>query len=218
MSLGTRYRLVTDRIARAAESCGRDPADVTLVAVSKTVSVDTMRALADLGHRDFGESRWQEAEGKLAAMPNDTVWHFIGHLQSNKAKRIAACFPWIHTLATVSALNEVAKAAAGNQVLIEVNTSKEAQKSGVFLEGVGTFARAVIECPHVRLRGLMTIGPNVEDANAIRDCFRALRKAQDELNLGLDRLSMGMSGDFEMAIREGSTHVRVGSLLFGDRS
>jgi pyridoxal phosphate enzyme (YggS family) len=213
--LAANLRTVRDRIDRACESAGRDPSSVTLVAVSKTYSSDAIRAAFDLGLRHFGESRLQEAQPKIETLPGEIVWHFIGHLQSNKAKRVGQLFDVVHTLATESQVRELGKAGRTVDGLIEVNIADESQKSGLPLSDVDGFRKSLLDCSWIRFRGLMTIGPAVEDAEAMRPYFRALREAN--LAAGGSWLSMGMSHDFEVAIQEGSTHVRVGTALFGAR-
>ena len=208
-----RLAAIRDGIARAAESVGRDPAEVTLVAVSKTRPIEDLRELYDLGVRDFGESRLQEALPKIVAMPDDVRWHFIGVLQSNKARKVAESFNLIHTLASEGALREIAK--VGGDVLIEVDLANEAQKSGVSPEALDALASRVAHYENVHLRGLMTIGPAGVPIERTREIFRDLKARND--SLGLPILSMGMSADTAEAVMEGATHVRVGTLLFGPR-
>jgi len=214
--LRTRFDDINGRIRRAAESVHRDPASVTLVAVTKTVPTEFIEMAVDLGHRDFGESRWQEAEPKIASLPSGIVWHFIGVLQSNKAKKIAQHFRVIHTLDKASQLPEIAKAGTVPEGLIEVNVAMEEQKSGVSPETLDALHRNLLESPGVKFRGLMTIGPPRDNPEEIRPVFRQLRELNERL--GGQWLSMGMSDNFEVAIQEGSTHIRVGSALFGARS
>lgn len=213
--VSTNLRSIRGRIDRAAESVGRDPASVTLVAVSKTFPADAIRAAYDAGQRHFGESRLQEAQPKIETLPGDVVWHFIGGLQSNKAKKIASLFDVVHTLDNDGQLREIAKGSRTVDALIEVNIAGEAQKSGVSPEGVDLLLAKLLECSRVRFRGLMTIGPATDDPERMRPYFRALR--EENARLGGQWLSMGMSNDFEVAIQEGSTHVRVGTALFGAR-
>ncbi len=214
-SISDRYRNILDRIDRACLNCGRDPAGVTLIAVSKTQPVEAIKPLVDLGQLHFGESRLQEAEPKIAELPIHLEWHFIGTLQSNKAKRVASLFSTIHTFTNDSQLKEVAKGKRVVDGLIEVNIAEETQKAGIFAEGLDEYRANLIECNQVHFRGLMTIGPLVEDPEASRPYFRRLK----ELGMKLESewLSMGMSHDFEVAIQEGATHVRVGTALFGAR-
>lgn len=211
-----RYREILTRVADASKSVGRDPNSVTLIAVSKTYPVDAIRELYDLGHRDFGESRLQELIPKWEELPKDIRWHFIGKLQSNKTKRAAEFCGAIHTIETISQLKELHKSAKPVTVFIEVNIAEEEQKSGILQNSLDTFAQDVIRCEQAILSGLMTIGPVVEDPEESRHYFRKLRQLGEAI--GTKNLSMGMSLDFEVAIQEGATHIRVGTLLFGARN
>lgn len=216
MGLIQNFDEVRERIQEAAQSVGRDPAEVTLIAVTKTVPVEVIRMAYDLGHRDFGENRVQEAIPKIAALPNDIRWHFIGTLQSNKARRVGTHFAVVHTLESESQLVELTKAGKVIDGLIEVNIGSEAQKSGILSTELPKFSKIVVQYPLVRLRGLMTVGPVHPNAELMRPFFRELRELGERI--GGAWLSMGMSNNFEVAIQEGSTHVRVGSALFGARS
>lgn len=209
-------REVQERIARAAEGAGRDPASVTLIAVSKTHPLESIREAYDAGHRDFGESRLQELIPKWEAAPKDIRWHFIGKLQSNKAKRTAQMGLILHTLESSHQIHEVAKATTDIEALIEVNTTDEPQKSGVVPQALDELVAEVLRCKNVRLRGLMTLGHAHRNAELQRPFFRTLRELN--MKMGGEWLSMGMSGDFEVAIQEGSTHVRVGTAIFGERT
>ncbi len=202
---------------RAAVSAGRDPKSVTLIAVSKTVPIERIQEAYDLGIRDFGESRWQEAELKIKSLPDDIRWHFIGHLQSNKARRVAENVYAIHTLSSMTQLKAIESMALATpvQALIEVNIAKEPQKSGIFAEALDEFVEMVLQCSKVHFRGLMTIGPANLNAELMRPFFESMRFLNQKV--GGSWLSMGMSDDFEVAIQEGSTHVRIGSALFGAR-
>lgn len=190
---------------------------MTLIAVSKTVSIELIREAYDAGHRHFGESRVQEALPKIAALPGDIVWHFIGKLQSNKARRAAEAVHVLHTLENERQLIEIAKAHRTVEGFIEVNLAREPQKSGVLSENLDALIAKVADYPQVLLRGLMTVGPYEATPDEKRVLFRALKGLARE-ELGLVALSMGMSADYEIAIQEGSTHVRVGSAIFGDRA
>ena len=193
------------------------PPHVSLIAVSKTVSISDIQAAYDAGQRDFGESRVQEALPKIEVLPKDITWHFIGKLQSNKVKQVAEHFQVIHTLESESQLRELAKIDHDMDCLIEVNIAEEPQKSGILPESLDRFIQSVIECKHVRLKGLMTVGPAHRNAEDMRPYFNRLREMSRKL--GEDAwLSMGMSNDFEVAIQEGSTHIRVGSAIFGART
>lgn len=211
-----RYREILTRVADASQSVGRDPNSVTLIAVSKTYPVDAIRELYDLGHRDFGESRLQELIPKWEELPKDIRWHFIGKLQSNKTKRAAEICHAIHTIEATSQLKELNKSDKPVQVFIEVNIAEEEQKSGILQNSLDTFAQDVIRCEQANLSGLMTIGPVVEDPEQSRPYFEKLRHLGEAI--GTMNLSMGMSLDFEVAIQEGATHIRVGTLLFGARN
>lgn len=216
MNHARRYREVCERIEQAAERRGVDPQGITLVAVSKQRPIDALRALYDLGHRVFGESRLQEALPKIEALPTDIEWHFVGALQSNKAHKAAQRFSVIHSLSTPAQMRKIERAAVSVDVLIQVNLAEEPQKMGIPAKLLDETVKLVLNYPHIRLRGLMTIGPNLGDAESMRPYYRALREAGERV--GLPWLSMGMSGDFDVAIQEGATHVRIGTLLFGARS
>jgi pyridoxal phosphate enzyme (YggS family) len=212
--LSRNIETIRNRIAKACQSAGRRD-DVTLIAVTKTVPIELIQLAYELGMQTFGESRLQEAEPKVASLPHDIEWHFIGHLQSNKAKRVAELFSAIHTLRSEEQLKAIAKQSREVQGLIEVNIAEEPQKSGISLSEVANYCKRVIEYDQVHLRGLMTIGPNLGDAEAMRPFFRRMREANEAIDGTW--LSMGMSNDFEVAIQEGATHVRVGSAIFGAR-
>ena len=207
---------IQDQVTAACESAGRDPSSVTLIAVSKTVEIQAIQEAYDAGHRHFGESRLQEAQPKIEALPNDIVWHFIGHLQSNKAKKVAQLFEVIHTLDSESQLREICKAERQIEGFIEVNIAKESQKAGLWPDSLDEFYAVVLNYPQVHLTGLMTIGPALDDPELSRHYFRELRNYADRL--GVNKLSMGMSQDFGVAIQEGATHIRVGSAIFGSRA
>lgn len=215
MSIASNIALIQSQIAQACASVGRDPADITLIAVSKTFPTEAIREAYDAGHRHFGESRLQEALPKIENLPADIVWHFIGHLQSNKAKRVAQLFDVIHTIDSENLVKEIAK--AGRQVdgFIEVNIANEAQKAGISADRVDDLRKVVLHYSQIRLRGLMTIGPIVDEPELSRPYYRQLRELARQMDLG--GLSMGMSQDFDVAIQEGATHVRVGSAIFGSR-
>jgi PLP dependent protein len=208
---------VKARIARAAQAAGRDPAAVTLLAVSKTHAVDRIAAAKAAGQRAFGENYVQEALEKMDALPG-TQWHLIGPLQSNKAKLAAERFDWVQTVDRVKIANRLSEHRPVHlpalDVLIQVNVSREASKSGVGVEEVIRLAEAVAALPRLHLRGLMAI-PAAGDASG----FAAMKKLYEELRaaFGFDTLSMGMSDDMEAAIAQGSTMVRIGTAIFGKR-
>lgn len=211
---------ITETIARHCEIAGRDPASVTLVAVSKTFRADHIREAFDLGLRHFGESRLDEATRKIGSLPADVVrestWHFIGKLQSRKVRSAAALFGVFHTLESQSQLREFAKLDGSFDALIEVNVGEEPQKAGVLPADLDEFCAEALYCPRVRVCGLMTMGPALGNEEAMRPFFRKLRLLGERLRVGA-WLSMGMSSDFGVAIQEGSSHVRIGSALFGER-
>lgn len=221
----TRLERVLERIGAVCRACGRDPLDVTLVAVSKFHDASAVAELAARGQTIFGESYIQEALPKIEAAPAGLSWHFIGHLQRNKAKLAVGRFDLIHTVDNVELAHILQnKAAAQNliqAVCLQVNVAGEAQKSGVSPDGLEALAEAVAERANLRLDGLMVIPPVFDDPEGARPAFARLRELRDALAVRLGRplptLSMGMSGDLEAAITEGATHVRVGTDLFGPR-
>jgi pyridoxal phosphate enzyme (YggS family) len=229
--LGRRASDLRERVAAAAERAGRHPDDVTIIAVSKTVPVETLRAAYDLGFTIFGENRVQEAQGKIAVWGDAPVrWELIGHLQSNKAARAVELFVRIQSLDSLhlaETLNaRVAQRGQMFPVLLEVNVAGEASKTGFALGDVLDAARALATYPALRPEGLMTIAPLVADPEAVRPVFRQLRALRDELRRTVvgasesdawSQLSMGMTDDFEVAIEEGATIVRIGRGLFGSR-
>ena len=214
VSLADRLARIQAEINLAANSVGRDPAEITLIAVSKTRTVEEIQALYDLGIRDFGESRLDEALSKIATLPPDVRWHFIGALQSNKARRTAESFDLIHSVASESALREIAK--VGGDALIELDLAQESQKSGIGENALDAMMNVALHYGNVRLRGLMTIGPADVPIETTRGIFRRLHDLSERH--GLPLLSMGMSADYAVAAQEGATHVRVGTLLFGPRA
>ena len=226
-ALRTRLDDVRARIARAAGRAGRDPASIRLIAVSKTFPVEFVRAAADLGQIDFGENKVQEALPKMDHTADLPIrWHLVGHLQSNKAKK-AGRFDVVHSvdsIALVSRLDEAARAAQRTvELLVQVDLAGEATKHGAQEAEVAGVFEAARPLTAVRL-GLMLLPPAVDDAEAVRPFFRRLREVRDRLLAqgvaasALNELSMGMSHDFEVAVEEGATLVRVGTAIFGGRS
>jgi len=213
-------------MARAAPRAGRRAEEITLVAVSKTFPAEAIRAAFDAGLRDFGENRVQEWESKQPLVADlAATWHLIGHLQSNKARRSAHLFHRIDSVDSLALAQKLDAAAAAEgkrlPVLIEVRLGDEATKSGVAETDVATLAGSIATLEHVELRGLMTVPPFFENAELVRPFFRKLRETLERLQKTLGKplpvLSMGMSHDFEIAIEEGSTEIRVGSAIFGAR-
>jgi pyridoxal phosphate enzyme (YggS family) len=218
---------IRERVHLAAVDAGRDPAGITITAVSKTFPRELVDEAYRLGLTTFGENRVQEARAKFEDdLPTDMRVHLIGQLQTNKAKQAIAIFDRIESvdrLSLVQALEkEAARADTLVSVLVQVNIGREPQKSGCLPEEAAELVEAVLDSTHLRLDGLMGIAPLVEYQEDARPYFRLLRELRDDLaaanpELGLDVLSMGMSGDFEAAIAEGATHVRIGSAIFGSR-
>jgi len=209
--------------ARSAERAGRDPAAITLVAVTKTVAVAPIRDAIGLGLKTFGENRVQEAMPKIEAIgTGDASWHLIGHLQTNKVKFIEGRFAMVQSidrLDLVEALDR--RLGSPLDVLIEVNVAEEPQKTGALPADLPAIADAAHAARHLRLRGLMTIAPAVSDAELVRPVFQRLRTLRDEnsqrLGAPLPVLSMGMTEDYPIAVEEGATMLRLGRALFGPR-
>jgi pyridoxal phosphate enzyme (YggS family) len=220
---------VRQRIAAAASAAGRDPAAIRLLAVSKTFGADQVRVAYAAGQRDFGENKVQEALQKIEATAELTIrWHLIGHLQSNKARKAAPAFAAIHSIDSLDLLGRVDQAAvdAGTSpdVYVQVDLAGEATKFGAPEADVPAIVQAALECRAATLRGLMLLPPWFDDPEQARPYFRRLRLLRDRLvgdgipAARLRDLSMGMSHDFEVAIQEGATLVRVGTAIFGKRT
>jgi pyridoxal phosphate enzyme (YggS family) len=219
---------VRDRIANAAGRAGRNPDDVRLIAVSKTHPIEAVRAAADAGQIDFGENKVQEALQKIAQSTDNRLrWHLIGHLQSNKARKAAGTVGAIHAIDSIDLLRRVDQAAADVgrtvDVLIQVDLALEDTKHGAPAGDVPAIVAAAEACTAAKLKGLMLLPPLAENPEDARPWFRRLRDLRDELVANgadagrLHELSMGMSHDFEVAIAEGATMVRVGTAIFGER-
>jgi pyridoxal phosphate enzyme (YggS family) len=220
---------VRRRMDAAAARGGRAPGLITLIAVSKTCPVGLVRGAYAAGQADFGENKVQEGLQKIAEAAETRIrWHLIGHLQSNKARKAAAHFDWIHSVDSVELLrrlDEGAKAAGRTPgVLIQVDLAREPTKYGAVADEVKAIIEAGLRCEAVRLHGLMVLPPLLEDPEAVRPWFRQLRETRDRFVASgvpaerLAHLSMGMSHDFEVAIEEGATMVRVGTAIFGPRT
>jgi PLP dependent protein len=216
---------VRSRIRQAALAAGRDPAAVTLVAVTKAQTAETIRLAATAGVTDFGENYLQEALAKMDQVADLALrWHFIGGIQSNKTRAIAERFDWVHSIDRLSIARRLSAQrpfhAPPLNLCIQVELVPEPNKGGVPPSEVALLAAAAAELPRVRLRGLMCVPPPQANAAAERALFGRLRTLLEDLNAGglkLDTLSMGMSGDYESAIAEGATLVRIGTALFGNR-
>lgn len=222
-SIAERWQLVRARVDQACERAGRAPGDVTIVAVSKFHPATAVREAAAAGASDFGENYAQELVAKRAEVGADVRWHYIGRLQRNKAKLVAGQVALVHAVDSVELAAELGKRSPTVQpVLLAVNAAGEESKGGITAEQAEALARSVSATPNVRLDGLMTMPPPADDPEASRPYFETLRALRDrlvgELGLVLPVLSMGMSGDFEVAIACGATHVRIGTAIFGERA
>jgi pyridoxal phosphate enzyme (YggS family) len=229
VTVADRLAGIRERIAAAARSAGRDPSSIRLVAVSKTFPIDAIREAYAAGQREFGENRVQGALQKIdAAADLDIKWHLLGHLQTNKTKKAAPAFSTIHSVDSVELLQKIDAAAADAgrtpELLIQVDLAGETTKFGVPPEDVPQLFDAAVRCRAARVAGLMTLPPIPESPENARPWFRRLRELRDEWLVAgvppsmLAELSIGMSGDFEVAIQEGSTMVRIGTAIFGSRA
>lgn len=226
LSIASNVSSVQERVARAAVRAGRKPEEIVIVAASKTFPAEAIRAAYDAGIRAFGENRVQEWESKHEELADiKPSWHLIGHLQSNKARRASRLFDWVDSVddATLAVKLDDAAGEANEwlAVLLEVQVDPTETKSGVAQVDLPALAEAIVQMPHLQLRGLMAIPPFCDDPRDARPYFRRLRRLRDDLEQSLQRplpeLSMGMSHDFEIAIEEGATQVRIGSAIFGER-
>lgn len=227
MDLQENLQQVEANICKACENAGRKRSDVTLIAVSKTKPIEMLQTVYDLGPRDFGENKVQEMCGKMEVLPKDIRWHMIGHLQTNKVKYIIGKTELIHSVDSLHLAKEIEKQAAKNNVivpiLIEVNIAEEESKFGIHKEETIALVREVAQMEHIHIRGLMTIAPYVENPEDNRPYFKEIRQLSVDIkeenidNVDMDVLSMGMTGDYMVAIEEGATLVRVGTGIFGER-
>lgn len=227
--LKKRISEIQQRIVRAAEKADRDPSDIRLVVVSKTVSVEQVRMAVEAGAEILGENYVQEAREKFSTLSAVSVnWHFIGHLQRNKAKYVVRIFDLIHSVDSTRLADELNKQAGKvnkiQPILIQVNLAGEKSKSGIRPEDTEVLARHISALPHLSLQGLMTMPPYFNAPEKVRPYFRQLRLLRDRImdmaieNVDMSELSMGMTGDFEVAVAEGATLVRVGTAIFGARA
>jgi pyridoxal phosphate enzyme (YggS family) len=231
MSIAENVNAIRERIAQAAARVGRDPGSITLMAVSKTVEPERIQEAYAAGLRIFGENRVQEFEGKSVGLSElkDAEWHLIGHLQSNKAKKAAELFHAVDSVDSLRLAEKLNQAAAEThkklEVLIEIKVGEEESKAGIPLDSpeLQTLLNAAPKLESLQIRGLMTVPPFTDDPEGARPYFRLLRDLRDKIatrkmpGIQMDVLSMGMSHDFEVAIEEGSTCVRVGTAIFGSR-
>jgi hypothetical protein len=219
---------VLERIQQSAHRCGRSVDSVHLIAVSKTMPVDVVQAAIAAGVTDLGENYIQEAREKVNALAASPVnWHFIGHLQSNKAKYAVRLFDLIHSVDSLKLARELNKYAQkidkAQSILVQVNVAKEESKSGVYVEGTIELLKNISQLENIAVKGLMTMPPYFNAPEKVRPFFVALRRLRDQIeaedipNISMDELSMGMTGDFEAAIEEGATMVRIGTAIFGER-
>lgn len=220
-------KTVEDIIAAECQKAGRKPEDVTLIAVSKTKPVEMLMEAYEYGCRDFGENKVQELLDKYEVMPKDIRWHMIGHLQRNKVKYIVDKVYLIHSVDSLRLAEEISKEATKKNVcvniLVEVNVANEETKFGTTCEGVKQLVQDIAKLPNICVKGLMTIAPFVENAEKNRPIFSKLKKISVDImgenidNITMENLSMGMTGDYAVAVSEGATYVRVGTGIFGVR-
>jgi hypothetical protein len=219
--------IVENRIKEACKRCGRDRSEVTLIAVSKTKPADMVREAYQWGIRDFGENKVQEICDKYEQLPGDIRWHMIGHLQRNKVKQVIDKAVLIHSVDSVRLAEQIEEEAAKKEIcvdiLLEVNVADEESKFGFRLEETEQAIRDISVFPHISIKGLMTIAPFVENSEQNRPVFKELNQFYVDMqrknidNVNMNMLSMGMTGDYEIAIEEGATLVRVGTGIFGTR-
>jgi len=220
--LGENLVEVKRKIAQAASKVGRNSTEIKLIAVSKTHPIEILQAAINVGATVFGENKVQEAEGKIEEIGRDAVeWHLIGHLQKNKARKAVQLFDVIHTLDSVELAERLERICQEEErenlsVLVQVDLAREATKNGVAENDLPSLIEYLQTCECLKFSGLMTIPPFFEDAEKVRPLFKRLREIRDEVLPG-GELSMGMSHDFEIAIGEGATLVRVGTAIFGER-
>lgn len=225
--LKKRLSEIQGKTVAAAEKAGRNPEDVTLIAVSKTVDLPVMEAAVRQGVAQFGENRVQDYLRKSGALPDTVVWHFIGRLQTNKVRQLAGRNLLVHSLDRVALLEEMVRLSATTgcvwQVLVEVNISGEASKAGVAPDELEPLLRAASASGCIFVHGLMTVAPYTDEPETSRPIFRRLKELAIDMgsrkldNVSMDFLSMGMSDDFAVAVEEGATHIRVGTAIFGSR-
>lgn len=218
---------VQENIRKACERSGRNPEEVTLIAVSKTKPVSDIEQIYAAGIREFGENKVQEMNDKQKVLPGDINWHMIGHLQRNKVKYIVDNVAMIHSVDSVRLAEEISKEAVKKNVavdiLVEVNVAKEESKFGLYTEDVRQFVEQISKLPGINIKGLMTSAPFVDNPEDNRQYFKKLKDLSVDINaknidnVHMDFLSMGMTNDYVVAVEEGATHVRVGTAIFGHR-
>ena len=227
MTVTERYQEMDRQVREACEAAGRRREEVTLIAVSKTKPASDIRELAEAGVLDFGENYAKELVEKTEALALPLRWHFIGHLQTNKVRQVVGRAQMIHSVDSLHLGEAIGKESLRRgletEILVEVNVGGEESKSGISPEELPDLLGSLREVPGIRVRGLMAIVPPVEEQDAARPYFEAMRRLLEEArreypDLPLEHLSMGMTGDFRAAVREGSTMVRIGTAIFGERS
>lgn len=226
MNVINNYRRVVAAIEETARSCGRNPADITLVAVTKQHIWEHIKAAYAAGCRNFGESRLQEALPKIAGTPEDIHWHLIGTLQKNKVTKVIGTFALIHSVDSFELAEKISDCGLYEEIetriLLQVNVLGEESKHGLTPDELRQTYQKFLQLPSIKVEGLMTMAPFVENERVIRDCFARLRDLRDELRFEMEdpallpELSMGMSHDYPIAIQEGATIVRVGTAIFGE--
>ncbi|MGD1019495.1 MAG: YggS family pyridoxal phosphate-dependent enzyme [Verrucomicrobiia bacterium] len=218
-AIADNIKVIDQRIQAAADRAGRDRSEITLISISKAIEPEAVEAALAAGQTVFGESKVQEARAKIPVVSGRARWHLVGHLQTNKARDAVALFDVIHSVDSRKLADELNKwserAGKTQAILLEVNVSGEASKFGLKPEDLESTLTAINQLPRLEVRGLMTVAPYATEAAEARPYFRRLRELRDAL--GLRDLSMGMSHDFEVAIEEGATMVRIGTAIFGER-
>lgn len=219
---------VEEKIRQACKRAGRSEDEVTLICVSKTKPMEMIQEAYDYGKREFGENKAQEMKEKQEAMPKDIQWHFIGHLQTNKIKYVLGRACLIHSVDSLHLAQAIEKECEKRNleadILVEVNVAQEESKFGLHLEDTLELVQEISQLSHLHIKGLMTIAPYVENPEENRDIFRQLKQLSVDIgaknidNVDMSILSMGMTGDYQVAIEEGATHVRVGTGIFGERN
>lgn len=225
MEVTDRYRCIQEQVHQAATLAGRAPSEVALMVVSKTWGAEAIRPIVEIGHRVYGENRVLEASDKITLLPDGLEWHLIGHLQKNKVRKAVLLFHTIHSVDSIKLAAQIARIAQETdrnpRVFLQVNIGNEPQKHGFEPAALEAQLPEILALPHLEVAGLMAIPPKVDTPEEARPYFRALRelrdRLQDEHQVALPGLSMGMTSDFDIAIQEGATIVRVGSAIFGPR-
>lgn len=227
MSIRENYERVKERVAAAAIKAGRDPGEITIIAVTKTHPAEIVNEAIEAGATDTGENRVQEFLSKVDGVSRPCRWHLIGHLQTNKVSKVIGRFSMIHSVDSFKLAGKISEAGDGEgivtDILLEVNTSGEESKFGLTAEETPELCRRIAGLPGVKLKGLMTVGPWVDDAAVLSRAFGSLRQLREKIDamkiegVSMEHLSMGMTDDFEIAIAEGSTMVRLGRVIFGPR-